>query len=71
MTETTHATLTVHLELSDDRDLENVLKWIANGTLRPAIRYDWMDGGSNLGDYEGPLVRSVAFAHNGIEIEEN
>lgn len=64
----TTVALTVHLTLDSDRDIDNLLQWIANGSIRPAITDDWMSGGANLAGYEGPLVESVTISHNGIEI---
>lgn len=62
-------TLTVHLEF-DEEPSERLLAEIANSSIRYAIESDWMPGGRNLAGYEGPLVKSVTIAHNGIEIEE-
>lgn len=63
------ATLTIHLEF-DEEPSENLLAGIANSSIRYAVESDWMPGGRNLAGYEGPLVKSVVIAHNGIEIRE-
>lgn len=64
------ATLTVHLQF-DEEPSENLLIEIANSSIRYAIESDWMPGGRNLAGYDGLLVKSVAIAHNGIEIRES